>query len=32
MLLKRNLLVQETADGDWELRVPLMRRWLRKRA
>ena len=22
MLLKRNLLVQETADGDWELRVP----------
>jgi hypothetical protein len=31
LLLKRNLLVQEAAAGDWELRVPLMRRWLRER-
>ena len=31
LLLKRNLLVRETAADDWELRVPLMRRWLRER-
>jgi hypothetical protein len=30
-VLKRHLLVQETAGGQWTLRVPLMRRWLRER-
>lgn len=31
LILKRHLLVQETADGQWTLRVPLMLRWLRER-
>jgi hypothetical protein len=31
LTLKRHLLVQETAGGDWTLRVPLMLRWLRER-
>ena len=30
LTLKRHLLVQETAGGDWTLRVPLMLRWLRE--
>ena len=30
--LKRYLLVRETEDGQWQLSVPLMLRWLRKRA
>ncbi len=31
LVLKRHLLVQETASGQWTLRVPLMLRWLRER-
>ena len=31
LTLKRHLLVQETAGGEWTLRVPLMLRWLRER-
>jgi hypothetical protein len=31
LVLKRHLLVKETDDGRWELRVPLMARWLKER-
>jgi hypothetical protein len=31
LTLKRHLLVKETPDGQWMLRVPLMQRWLRER-
>jgi len=31
LVLKRHLLVQEADGGQWELRVPLMARWLRER-
>ena len=31
LTLKRHLLVKEARDGQWQLRVPLMQRWLRER-
>ncbi|RJQ69172.1 MAG: hypothetical protein C4519_21980 [Desulfobacteraceae bacterium] len=31
MLLKHSLLIRETADGKWTLRVPMMADWLRNR-
>lgn len=31
LLLKRHLLAQETAEGNWTLRIPLMLRWLKER-
>jgi len=31
LTLKRHLSVQETPDGQWTLRVPLMQRWLKER-
>jgi len=31
LVLKRHLLVEPSPDGPWQLRVPLMARWLRER-
>ena len=31
LVLKRHLLIEPCPDGQWQLRVPLMGRWLRER-